>query len=136
MVDFLNGLERTHKCGQLRAADIDKQVTVMGFVAKYRNLGNLLFIDLRDIGGVVQVAFDDQVDKAIFDKATTIRNEYVIAVTGKVRSRGSNINKNMPTGEVEILAHDLKILSEADVTPFVFWSKYMIIRMEMRESMW
>ncbi len=119
MVDFLNGLERTHKCGQLRAADIDKQVTVMGFVAKYRNLGNLLFIDLRDIGGVVQVAFDDQVDKAIFDKATTIRNEYVIAVTGKVRSRGSNINKNMPTGEVEILATELKILSEADVTPFV-----------------
>lgn len=119
MVDFLHGLKRTHKCGQLRGSDIDKEVTVMGFVAKYRNLGNLLFIDLRDIGGVVQVAFDDQVDKAVFDKATTIRNEYVIAVTGKVRSRGSNVNKNMPTGEVEILAHDLKILSEAEVTPFV-----------------
>lgn len=119
MVDFLNGLERTHKCGQLRGSDVDKQVTVMGFVAKYRNLGNLLFIDLRDISGVVQVAFDDQVDKAVFDKATAIRNEYVVAVTGKVRSRGSNINKNMPTGEVEILASDLRILSEAEVTPFV-----------------
>ncbi len=119
MVDFLNGLERTHKCGQLRGSDVDKQVTVMGFVAKYRNLGNLLFIDLRDISGVVQVAFDDQVDKAVFDKATAIRNEYVVAVTGKVRSRGSNINKNMPTGEVEILASDLRILSEAEVAPFV-----------------
>ncbi len=119
MVDFLNGLERTHKCGQLRGSDVDKQVTVMGFVAKYRNLGNLLFIDLRDISGVVQVAFDDQVDKAVFDKATAIRNEYVVAVTGKVRSSGSNINKNMPTGEVEILASDLRILSEAEVAPFV-----------------
>lgn len=119
MVDFLNGLERTHKCGQLRGSDVDKHVTVMGFVAKYRNLGNLLFIDLRDISGVVQVAFDDQVDKAVFDKATAIRNEFVIAVSGKVRSRGSNINKNMPTGEVEILASDLRILSEAEVTPFV-----------------
>ncbi len=119
MVDFLNGLERTHKCGELRGSDIDRQVTVMGFVAKYRNLGNLLFIDLRDISGVVQVAFDDQVDKSVFEKAATIRNEFVIAVTGKVRSRGSNINNNMPTGEVEILASDLRILSEAEVTPFV-----------------
>ncbi len=119
MVDFLNGLERTHKCGELRGSDIDRQVTVMGFVAKYRNLGNLLFIDLRDISGVVQVVFDDQVDKSVFEKAATIRNEFVIAVTGKVRSRGSNINKNMPTGEVEILASDLRILSEAEVTPFV-----------------
>lgn len=119
MVDFLNGAKRSCKCGELRGSDIGKIVTVMGFVAKYRNLGNLLFIDLRDIGGIVQVAFDDQVDKAVFDKATTIRNEFVIAVTGKVRSRGNNINKNMPTGEVEILASDLKILSEAEVTPFV-----------------
>ena len=119
MVDFLNGAKRSCKCGELRASDIGKSVTVMGFVAKYRNLGNLLFIDLRDISGIVQVAFDDQVDKAVFDKATTIRNEFVIAVTGTVRSRGSNINKNMPTGEVEILASDLKILSEAEVTPFV-----------------
>lgn len=119
MVDFLNGMRRTHKCGQLRGGDVGKQVTIMGFVAKYRNLGNLLFIDLRDVSGVVQVAFDDQVDKAVFDKATAIRGEYVIAVSGKVRSRGSNVNKNMPTGEIEILASELKILSEAEVTPFV-----------------
>ncbi len=119
MVDFLNGAKRSCKCGELRGSDIGKSVTVMGFVAKYRNLGNLLFIDLRDISGIVQVAFDDQVDKAVFEKATSIRNEFVIAVTGLVRSRGSNINKNMPTGEVEILASELKILSEAEVTPFV-----------------
>lgn len=119
MVDFLNGAKRTHMCGELRASDIDHDVTVMGFVAKYRNLGNLMFIDLRDRTGIVQVAFDDNVDKQVFEKATTIRNEFVLCVSGKVRSRGSNINKNMPTGEVEILAYDLKILSEAEVTPFV-----------------
>lgn len=119
MVDFLNGAKRTCKCGELRGSDEGKTVTVMGFVAKYRNLGNLLFIDLRDISGVIQVAFDDQSDKSVFDKAATVRNEYVIAVTGKVRSRGGNINKNMPTGEVEVLASELKILSEAEVTPFV-----------------
>ncbi|MEG1608949.1 MAG: amino acid--tRNA ligase-related protein, partial [Clostridia bacterium] len=119
MVDFLNGAKRTHMCGQLRGTDIEKNVTVMGFVAKYRNLGNLMFIDLRDRDGIVQVAFDDSVDKSVFDKATTLRNEFVVCVSGCVRSRGGNINKNMPTGEVEILANDLKILSEAEVTPFV-----------------
>ncbi len=119
MVDFLNGAKRTHMCGELRASDTDHDVTVMGFVAKYRNLGNLMFIDLRDRTGIVQVAFDDNVDKQVFEKATAIRNEFVLCVSGKVRSRGANINKNMPTGEVEILAYDLKILSEAEVTPFV-----------------
>lgn len=119
MVDYLNGEKRTHKCGQLRASDIGKRVTVMGFVAKYRNLGNLLFIDMRDINGVVQVAFDDTAPKDVFDKATTIRNEFVVSVGGVVRSRGGNINKNMPTGEIEILADSLKILSQAEVTPFV-----------------
>ena len=118
-MDFLNGAKRTHMCGDLRAKDIDSQVTVMGFVAKYRNLGNLMFIDLRDRTGIVQVAFDDSCDASIFEKATTVRNEYVLCVSGKVRSRGGNINANMPTGEVEILASDLKILSEAEITPFV-----------------
>ncbi|MGN0771581.1 MAG: aspartate--tRNA ligase [Christensenellales bacterium] len=118
-MDFLNGAKRTHMCGDLRAKDIDSRVTVMGFVAKYRNLGNLMFIDLRDRTGIVQVAFDDNSNGDVFQKASTVRNEYVLCVSGKVRSRGGNVNSNMPTGEVEILADDIKILSEADITPFV-----------------
>ena len=119
MVDFLNGAKRTKMCGEYRASDIGKRVTVMGFVAKYRNLGNLMFIDVRDRTGIVQVAFDDNVDKAVFDKAATVRNEFVICASGVVRSRGGNINANMATGEIEILADELKILSEAETTPFV-----------------
>ena len=118
MVDLLGKTKRTHRCGELRAKDIDSTVTVMGFVSKYRNLGNLLFIDVRDISGLVQVSFDDNVDKNVFEKATTLRTEYVVAITGKVRSRGANINKNLPTGEVEILATELKILAQAETTPF------------------
>ncbi len=118
MIDNLGSTKRTHKCGVLRGSDEGKIVTVMGFVAKYRNLGSLVFIDVRDISGLVQVAFDDKVDKAVFEKATTLRTEYVVAITGTVRSRGTNINKTLPTGEIEILATELKILSEAETTPF------------------
>ena len=78
-----------------------------------------MFIDVRDRTGIVQVAFDDNVDKAVFEKATTVRNEFVICASGVVRSRGGNVNANMPTGEIEVLADDLKILSEAETTPFV-----------------
>ena len=84
MVDILGSTKRTHKCGVLRGSDIGSEVTVMGFVAKYRNLGNLLFIDVRDISGLVQVAFDDNVDKEVFERATTLRTEYVVAITGTV----------------------------------------------------
>ena len=119
MVDFLNGAKRTKMCGEYRASDIGSRVTVMGFVAKYRNLGNLMFIDVRDRTGIVQVAFDDNVDKAVFEKATTVRNEFVVCASGVVRSRGGNVNANMPTGEIEILADELKILSETETTPFV-----------------
>ena len=119
MVDFLNGAKRTKMCGEYRASDIGSRVTVMGFVAKYRNLGNLMFIDVRDRTGIVQVAFDDNVDKAVFEKATTVRNEFVVCASGVVRSRGGNVNANMPTGEIEVLADELKILSEAETTPFV-----------------
>lgn len=119
MADLLNGAKRTHMCGELRASDVGAQVTVMGFTAKYRNLGNLIFVDLRDRTGIVQIAFDDQAGGAAFAKAVSIRNEFVLCVSGTVRSRGSNVNANLPTGEVEILASELKILSEAEVTPFV-----------------
>ena len=90
----------------------------MGFVSKYRNLGSLIFIDVRDIAGIVQVSFDDSVDEEVFKKAATLRMEYNVAITGVVCSRGTNINKNMPTGEIEIHAQELKILAEAETTPF------------------
>ena len=106
-------------CGQLRASDIGNRATVMGFVAKYRNLGNLLFVDVRDRTGVVQVAFDDSCDRGVFDKAASVRGEYVVCCSGIVRGRGVNVNKSIATGEVEILADDVKILSEAETAPFV-----------------
>ena len=119
MAEFLNGLKRTNYCGTVTALQIDKQVVVMGFVAKYRNLGNLLFVDLRDRTGIVQLAFNKGTDEGLFAKAEAIRNEYVIAVSGKVVKRDEkNVNVHMATGEIEIEAADLKILSEADQTPF------------------
>ena len=119
MAEFLNGLKRTNYCGDVTSDFIGKEVVVMGFVAKYRNLGNLLFVDLRDRTGIVQIAFNTSVNEEIFNKADTIRNEYVIAVKGNVVARDEkNINKNMVTGEIEIEATELKILSEADQTPF------------------
>lgn len=119
MADLLNGLKRTKMCGQFNKADIGQEVVTMGFIAKYRNLGNLIFIDVRDRTGIVQVSIDDSCDKEIFLKAADIRNEYVVAIKGFVRSRGENINKAIPSGEIEILANDVRVLAEAEVTPFV-----------------
>lgn len=119
MAELIGGYKRTKMCAEFNAADIGQSVTVMGFVGKYRNLGNLLFIDVRDRTGIVQVSFDSDTPEEIFNKAERLRNEYVVCVHGKVRSRGSNVNKNISSGEIEILADDLRILSEAEVTPFV-----------------
>ena len=104
-------------CGTLRSSDVDKEVTVMGWTQRRRNLGSLIFVDLRDKTGLVQVVFDDTTDEKVFEKAQNIRSEYVLAVKGKVRERESKTNK-IATGEIEILADELKILSEADTTPF------------------
>ncbi len=110
---------RTHYCGTVRESDIGKQVCVMGWVQKQRDLGNLIFIDLRDRTGIVQLAFDDKSEKEIFDKAFGIRAEYVLAAHGVVRPRGEGaVNNNLPTGAVEIFVTELKILSAAQTPPF------------------
>lgn len=116
MAELLNGLKRTHYAGQLREEHIDEKVVLMGWVQKRRNLGGLLFVDLRDREGIAQIVFDTDVSKEAFDKAETIRGEYVIAVQGTVKLRQS-INEEIPTGKVEIFAEDIKVLSESEVPP-------------------
>lgn len=117
MSEFMGNLRRSSMCGTLRSSDVGKEVTVMGWTQRRRNLGSLIFVDLRDKTGLVQVVFDDTTDEKVFEKAQNIRSEYVLAVKGKVRERESKTNK-IATGEIEILADELKILSEADTTPF------------------
>ena len=111
--------KRTHYCGTVRESDIGNEVCVMGWVQRQRDLGALIFIDLRDRTGIVQLAFDSETEKEIFDKAFGIRAEYVLAVHGVVRSRGEGAtNPNLPTGMVEIFVKELKILSAAQTPPF------------------
>ena len=107
MAELLNQNDkRTHYCGTVNESDIGNKVCVMGWVQKQRDLGNLIFVDLRDRTGIVQLAFDSETDKEIFDKAFGIRAEYVLAVHGVVRSRGEGAtNPNLPTGMVEIFVN-------------------------------
>ena len=120
MLDFLGDLRRTHMSGALRASDAGKKAVLMGWVNKRRDHGSLLFLDLRDRTGVTQVVVNADRDAAIHEKAGTLRNEYVIAVTGQVRLRdASTINPNMPTGEVELVAEELRILNESKLPPFL-----------------
>ncbi len=119
MESFKNTDKRTAYCGTLTAADIGKKVTVCGWCQRQRDLGSLIFIDLRDRTGIVQLAFDDSTDRAIFDTAFGIRAEFVLSVCGTVRSRGEGaINKNMPTGEIEVYVESMKVLSVAQTPPF------------------
>lgn len=117
MSEFMGNLRRTDMCGGFRIGDAGKEVTVMGWVQRRRNLGSLIFIDLRDKTGLVQIVFDENEHNGTFEKAEGLRMEYVIAVRGKVRERESKTNK-IPTGDIEILASELKVLSEAETTPF------------------
>ncbi len=117
MLDRMNGLKRTDYCGTLTTEDIGKEVTVCGWTARQRDLGQLIFIDLRDRTGIVQLAFDDATDRGIFDKAFAIRSEFVLMAKGVVRKR-SSINPDIPTGEIEIEVNDLRVLGKSETTPF------------------
>ena len=117
MAEFMTGLKRTNYCGDLRLSDEGKEVTVCGWVQRCRDLGQLIFIDLRDRTGVVQLAFNDTTDKEIFDKAFSCRSEFVLAAKGVVCERSSK-NTEIPTGEIEILVNDLRVLSKAQTPPF------------------
>jgi len=118
-LDFLGNLKRTHRCGDLRAGDAGKTVTLMGWVNKRRDLGALVFVDLRDRSGLTQVVFDREAAGAMHDKVGALHNEYVIAVTGKVVPREPGaVNPRMPTGEIEIAAGELLVLNESKVPPF------------------
>ena len=115
---YTNADKRTHYCGTLSASNVGERVTVCGWVQRQRDLGALIFIDLRDRTGIVQLAFDDKTDRALFEKAFTTRSEYVVVAKGEVRMRGEGaINKNMPTGEVEIAVDEYKVLSAAHTPP-------------------
>ena len=117
MADFMTGLKRSTYCGDLRDSNIGEEVTVCGWVQKQRDLGQLVFVDLRDRTGIVQLAFDDTTDREIFEKAQSLRSEYVVCAKGKVRERSSK-NAEIPTGNIEIDVCDLRLLSKAETTPF------------------
>ncbi len=116
-MDIMNGLKRTDYCGTLSAKDIGREIVVAGWVQRQRDLGALIFIDLRDRTGIVQLAFDDTTDKEIFDKAFSARSEYVLMAKGVVQERSSK-NLDIPTGEIEIKVNDLRILAKSETPPF------------------
>ena len=119
MAESMVGLKRTHRCTEVSSANIGETVTVMGWVQTRRNLGALIFVDLRDRSGLLQILFDENtIGKEGFDKAYGIRNEYVIAVVGKVCKRSGAVNENLKTGDIEIVAEQLRILSESQTPPF------------------
>ncbi len=116
-MDFMTGLKRTNYCGELRLSDAGKTVTVAGWVQRQRDLGALIFIDLRDREGIVQLAFDESTAKDVFEKAASARSEYVLMAQGVVRERSAK-NTEIPTGEIEIEVTDLRILAKSETPPF------------------
>ena len=119
MAESMRGLKRTCRCAELSEKNIGQEVTVMGWVQKARNTGGLIFVDLRDRSGLLQINFqEDKLGQELFDKAYKLRSEFVIAVVGTVVAREGGINKNIPTGAIEVVATQLRVLSEAQTPPF------------------
>ena len=119
MAESMKGLHRTHRCTEVSNQNIGETVTVMGWVQKRRNLGSLIFIDLRDRSGLLQVVFDEpQVGSEGFEKAGNLGSEFVVAVTGVVQKRSAAVNESLKTGDIEVIANDIRILSEAETPPF------------------
>ncbi len=119
MAETMRGLKRSHRCTEVSAANVGEKVTVMGWVQRRRNLGSLIFVDLRDRTGLLQIVFDEtKVGKVGFDGAYTLRNEFVIAVEGTVQKRSAAVNESLKTGDIEVIAESLRILSESETPPF------------------
>ena len=119
-LDFLGDLRRTHMCGELRAQHAGEQVVLMGWVSRRRDLGNLIFIDLRDRTGITQLVFDIGDSSTMHEKASALRSEFVIAALGTVRRREEKtVNRNIPTGEIEVVVNELKLLNESKLPPFL-----------------
>ena len=119
MAESMKGLKRSHRCTELSKENAGTQVTVMGWVQKRRNLGSLIFVDLRDRSGLLQIVFDEKdIGTQGFEKAGKLRSEFVIAVVGRVEPRAGAVNENLATGEIEIRATELRILSESETPPF------------------
>lgn len=117
MLDKMGTLRRSHYCGQLRNHHVGSKVVICGFVQRRRDLGNLIFLDVRDRTGIVQLAFGDSVAQAIKEKASSVRSEFVVMASGVVRLRES-VNKDIPTGDIEIIPEEFLVLSQSQVTPF------------------
>lgn len=119
MSESMKGLKRTHRCTELNKANIGQAVTVMGWVQKSRNKGGIVFVDLRDRSGLIQIIFEDgQTSAEVFEKAGKLRSEFVVAVVGEVVARTGAVNDNLATGDIEIIASELRILSESQTPPF------------------
>ena len=120
MLDFLGDLRRTHSCGALRASDAGQRAVLMGWVNRRRDFGNLIFVDVRDRTGITQVVFNKELNPALHEKAGGLRSEFVVAVIGKVKQRdAATVNKNISTGDVELVADELRILNESKTPPFL-----------------
>lgn len=118
MAESMKGLKRTHRCGELSEKNIGETVTAMGWVQKNRNKGGIVFVDLRDRSGILQIVFEGEENAVVIEKAAKLRSEFVIAVVGKVEARSGAVNENLATGGIEVRARRLRILSESETPPF------------------